>query len=91
MPDQVSTWANNGVEGLSTEVSDMLYENEITGRELLALSREDDLKMMGMKKGWHCGSAIEGNQLTGAYQPRLRGVDRTRAPIALARFWTVFA
>ncbi len=27
----------------------MLYENEITGRELLVLSR-DDLKMMGMKR-----------------------------------------
>ena len=47
-PDQVSTWAN-GVEGLPEEVSNMLYENEIPGREILALS-QDDLKMMGMKR-----------------------------------------
>lgn len=45
----MSTWAKNGIEGISKEVSDMLYENEITGRELLALSR-DDLEMMGMKR-----------------------------------------
>jgi hypothetical protein len=41
------TWVK--IEGLSKEVSDMLYENEITGRELLALIR-DYLKMMGVKR-----------------------------------------
>jgi hypothetical protein len=47
-PDEVSTWAKN-VEGLPEEVGIMLYENEINGRELLALSR-DDLKVMGLKR-----------------------------------------
>ena len=47
-PDQVSTWAKS-VDGLPEDVSIILYENEITGRELLALTR-DDLKMMGMKR-----------------------------------------
>ena len=47
-PEQVSTWAKS-VEGLPEDVSIILYENEITGRELLALTR-DDLKMMGMKR-----------------------------------------
>jgi hypothetical protein len=48
MPDEVSTWAKS-IEGIPEDVSIMLYENEITGRELLALSR-DDLKKMGMKR-----------------------------------------
>jgi hypothetical protein len=47
-PLQVSTWAKN-VEGLPEEVSDLLYENEITGRELLAMNI-DSLKVMGMKR-----------------------------------------
>jgi len=48
MPDQVSTWAKS-VDGLPEDVSIILYENEITGRELLALTR-DNLKTMGMKR-----------------------------------------
>ncbi|KAL3808765.1 hypothetical protein ACHAXA_001341 [Cyclostephanos tholiformis] len=47
-PDQVNTWAKN-IDGLPEEVSVMLYENEITGRELLTLSR-DDVNMMGVKR-----------------------------------------
>ena len=47
-PDEVSTWAKS-IGGIPEEVNSMLYENEITGRELLALTR-DDLKMMGMKR-----------------------------------------
>jgi hypothetical protein len=47
-PDEVSTWAKSD-DGLPEEVSIILYDNEITGRELLALTR-DDLKMMGMKR-----------------------------------------
>jgi len=47
-PDQVSTWAKS-IEGLQKNAAIILYENEITGRELLALTR-DDLKMMGMKR-----------------------------------------
>ena len=47
-PDQVSTWAKS-VDGLPEDVSIILYENEITGRELLALTR-DNLKTMGMKR-----------------------------------------
>jgi hypothetical protein len=47
-PDEVSTWAKS-IGGIPEEVNIMLYENEITGRELLALTR-DDLKMMGMKR-----------------------------------------
>ena len=46
--DKVSTWAKS-VNGLSEDVSVMLYENEITGRELLALGR-DELNMMGLKR-----------------------------------------
>lgn len=46
-PDRVSTWAKN-VDGLPEEVIVVLYENIFTGRELLALSR-DNLKMMGTK------------------------------------------
>jgi hypothetical protein len=44
-PDQVNTWAKS-IEGLPEDVSIMLYENEITGRELLAMNI-DALKMMG--------------------------------------------
>ncbi|KAL3777416.1 hypothetical protein ACHAW5_010218 [Stephanodiscus triporus] len=47
-PDQVSTWTKS-VEGLPEEVGIILNENEITGRELLALSL-DALKMMGIKR-----------------------------------------
>ena len=47
-PDEVSTWAKS-IDGLHEDVSIMLNENEITGRELLALSL-DALKMMGMKR-----------------------------------------
>ncbi|KAL3815635.1 hypothetical protein ACHAXA_006910 [Cyclostephanos tholiformis] len=47
-PDQVNTWAKN-IDGLPEEVSVMLYENEITGRELLTLSH-DNVKMMGVKR-----------------------------------------
>jgi hypothetical protein len=47
MPDEVSTWAKS-IEGIPEDVSIMLYENEITGLELFALSN-NDLKKMGMK------------------------------------------
>ena len=47
-PDEVSTWAKS-VEGLPEDISVTLYENEITGQQLLALGRED-LKMMGVKR-----------------------------------------
>jgi hypothetical protein len=45
-PDEVSTWAKS-IGGIPEEVNIMLYENEITGRELLALNI-DGLKMMGI-------------------------------------------
>ena len=48
MPDEVSTWAKS-IDGLPEEVSVLLYENEITGKELLALSL-DSLKMMGIER-----------------------------------------
>ena len=47
-PDEVSTWAKS-IDGLLVEVSVTLYENEITGQELLALCR-DDLKTMGIER-----------------------------------------
>jgi hypothetical protein len=47
-PDEVSTWAKS-IDGLPDEVSVLLYENEITGKELLALSL-DSLKMMGIER-----------------------------------------
>ena len=47
-PDEVSTWAKS-IDGLPIEVSATLYENEITGKELLALHR-DDLKTMGIER-----------------------------------------
>ena len=46
--DKVSTWAKS-IEGLPEDFSIMLYENGITGRELLALDF-DGLKMMGIKR-----------------------------------------
>jgi hypothetical protein len=45
-PDEVSTWAKS-INCLPEEVSVTLYENEITGQELLALDR-DDLKTVGI-------------------------------------------
>lgn len=47
-PDQVSTWAKS-IKGLPEDVGIVLYENEITGRELLAMNI-DSLKMMGLKR-----------------------------------------
>jgi hypothetical protein len=47
-PDEVSTWAKS-IEGIPEEVSVTLYENEITGKELLALCR-NDLKTMGIER-----------------------------------------
>jgi hypothetical protein len=47
-PDEVSTWAKS-IDGIPEEVSVTLYENEITGKELLALSL-DSLKMMGIER-----------------------------------------
>jgi hypothetical protein len=47
-PDEVSTWAKS-INSLPDEVSVTLYENEITGQELLALCR-DDLKTMGIER-----------------------------------------
>ncbi len=47
-PDQVTTWVRD-IEGLRENVSVMFYDNEISGRELLALGR-DEMKMMGIKR-----------------------------------------
>jgi hypothetical protein len=47
-PEEVSTWAKS-IDGLPEEVSVTLYENEITGKELLALSIEG-LKMIGIER-----------------------------------------
>jgi hypothetical protein len=47
-PDEVSTWAKS-IDGLPDKVSVLLYENEITGKELLALSIEG-LKMIGIER-----------------------------------------
>jgi hypothetical protein len=47
-PDEVSTWAKS-IEGIPEEVSVTLHENEITGKELLALCR-NDLKTMGIER-----------------------------------------
>jgi hypothetical protein len=47
-PDEVGTWAKS-INSLPDEVSVTLYENEITGEELLALSL-DSLKMMGIER-----------------------------------------
>jgi hypothetical protein len=47
-PDEVSTWAKS-INSLPDEVSVTLYENDITGEELLALSF-DSLKMMGIER-----------------------------------------
>jgi hypothetical protein len=47
-PEEVSTWAKS-IDVLPVEVSVTLYENEITGKELLALHR-DDLKTMGIER-----------------------------------------
>ena len=46
--EEVSTWAKS-INSLPVEVSVTLYENEITGKELLALSIEG-LKMMGIER-----------------------------------------
>lgn len=47
-PDEVNTWAKS-IDGLAEDVSIKLYENEITGRELIALNI-DGLKMMGIER-----------------------------------------
>ena len=47
-PEEVSSWAKN-IDGIPEEVSVTLYENEITGKELLALSMEG-LKMIGIER-----------------------------------------
>jgi hypothetical protein len=47
-PEEVSTWAKS-IDGIPEEVSITLYENEITGKELLALSI-DGLKMIGIER-----------------------------------------
>ena len=47
-PDEVSTWAKS-IDGLPEEVSVTLYKNEITGKELLALSIEG-LKIIGIER-----------------------------------------
>ncbi len=52
-PDQVCNWAKS-IEGLQKNVAIIFYENEITGRELLALSR-DELKMMGIERSGTLG------------------------------------
>jgi hypothetical protein len=47
-PEEVSTWAKS-IDGIPEEVSVTLYENEITGKALVALSL-DSLKMMGIEQ-----------------------------------------
>ncbi|KAL3797591.1 hypothetical protein ACHAW5_003310 [Stephanodiscus triporus] len=47
-PDEVHAWAK-GIDGLPEEVGIILYDNKITGQELLALSL-DGLKMMGIER-----------------------------------------
>ena len=47
-PEEVSSWAKS-IDGIPEEVSVTLYENEITGKELLALSIEG-LKMIGIER-----------------------------------------
>jgi hypothetical protein len=47
-PDEVSTWAKS-IDDIPDEVSVTLYENEITGKQLLALSIEG-LKMIGIEQ-----------------------------------------
>ena len=46
--DEVTTWAKS-IDGIPDQVSVTLYENEITGKELLVLGR-DDLKTMGIER-----------------------------------------
>jgi len=46
--DEVNKWAKS-IDGLAEDVSIKLYENEITGRELIALNI-DGLKMMGIER-----------------------------------------
>ncbi len=57
-PCEVRTWAKS-IDGLHEDVSIMLHENEITGRELLALSLDalDD----GHEESRDRGSAFEGD------------------------------
>ena len=47
-PDEVGDWTKN-IEGLQEDVSSILRENKITGRELLSLSL-GELKMMGIER-----------------------------------------
>lgn len=47
-PDEVNTWAKS-IDGLAEDVSIKLYENEITGRELVSLNI-DGLKLMGIER-----------------------------------------
>jgi flagellar motor switch/type III secretory pathway protein FliN len=47
-PEEVSTWAKS-INHFPVEVSVTLYENKITGEELLAL-RRDDLKTIGIER-----------------------------------------
>ena len=49
MDARSSEYMGQKCDGLPEEVGDVLYENIFTGRELLALSR-DDLTMMGTKR-----------------------------------------
>lgn len=47
-PDEVNTWANT-IDGIPEEVGATLFQNKITGQELLALSL-DGLRMMGIER-----------------------------------------
>jgi len=47
-PDDVTSWVNK-IGGIPGDVGSILKENEITGRELLALNMEG-LKMLGVKR-----------------------------------------
>ncbi|KAL7543591.1 hypothetical protein ACHAXR_012885 [Thalassiosira sp. AJA248-18] len=48
-PDDVASWAKNDIDGIPDDVVSILKENEITGRELLAMSMEG-LRMIGVKR-----------------------------------------
>jgi hypothetical protein len=56
-PDQVATWARD-IDGLRENIAGIFYENEISGRELLAVGR-DELKMMGIKRAGTLGLLLK--------------------------------
>ena len=79
-PAELTPWANN-IEGIRKDISSVLKENEITGREILAL-KKDGLLMLGITRTGTLCLLLEESKSYRSWS--------SIVPIALESLWAIF-